>query len=146
MRLRELHIQNFRCLEDIAIPLDDLTVLIGANGAGKSSVLRALDWFFNVGSLDSEDVYCEETDRVVSVAALFDDLDEMDKTALGPFAIDGFAWLRRSWSPEDDLELSHSRTLGLRLSNDSRPPGRSARCKSTSAARQLSSVRKNWAT
>lgn len=109
MRLRELHIHNFRCLEDVALPLDDLTVLIGANGAGKSSVLRALDWFFNGGSLDLEDVYCEQADRSVSIAAQFDDLDELDKSALGPFAIDQSAWLRKSWSPEEGLDVSGRR-------------------------------------
>jgi putative ATP-dependent endonuclease of OLD family len=113
MRLRKLQIENFRCLEDVAIPLEDLTVLIGANGAGKSSMLRALDWFFNGGSLDLEDVYCEETDRAVSVAALFEDLDELDKAALGAFAIDDSAWLRKSWSREDGLEVSGKRLAYL---------------------------------
>ena len=113
MWLRELLIQNFRCLEDITIPLDDLTVLIGANGAGKSSVLRALDWFFNEGSLDLEDIYCGEIDRVVSVAVLFDDLDELDKDAFGPFAIGETAWFRKSWSPEDGLEVSGKRRAYL---------------------------------
>ncbi|MGH8920739.1 MAG: AAA family ATPase [Actinomycetes bacterium] len=35
--------QGFRCLEDVDIPLDDVTTLIGPNGVGKSSILRALD-------------------------------------------------------------------------------------------------------
>ncbi len=42
MRLAHLHIRNFRCLRDVEIPLDDVTVLIGENNAGKSAVLDAL--------------------------------------------------------------------------------------------------------
>lgn len=117
MRLRDLLVQNFRCLEDITIPLDDLTGLIGANGAGKSSVLRALDWFFNEGSLDLEDIYCEEADRAVSVAVLFGDLDGPDKVAFGPFAIGETAWFRKSWSPEDGLEVSGKRRAYLPFEN-----------------------------
>jgi putative ATP-dependent endonuclease of the OLD family len=113
MRMRELLIQNFRCLETLAMPLDDLTVLIGANGAGKSSVLRALDWFFNEGSLDLEDIYCGEIDRVISVAVLFDELDGADKDSFGPFAAGGTAWFRKSWSPEDGLEVSGKRRAYL---------------------------------
>jgi len=42
MKLREIKIQNFRCLEDISITLDDTTVLIGENNSGKTALLEAL--------------------------------------------------------------------------------------------------------
>lgn len=43
MNLRELYIKNFRCYKELKINLDDkFTVLIGNNGAGKSTVLDAL--------------------------------------------------------------------------------------------------------
>lgn len=42
MKIRRLHIRNFRCLRDVEIPLDDVTVLIGENNAGKSALLDAL--------------------------------------------------------------------------------------------------------
>jgi putative ATP-dependent endonuclease of OLD family len=42
MKLREIKIQNFRCLEDISMVLDDTTVLIGENNSGKTAMLEAL--------------------------------------------------------------------------------------------------------
>jgi putative ATP-dependent endonuclease of OLD family len=42
VKIRRLHIRNFRCLRDVEIPLDDVTVLIGENNAGKSALLDAL--------------------------------------------------------------------------------------------------------
>lgn len=42
MKLARLVIQNFRCLREVEIPLDDVTVLIGENNTGKSAVLEAL--------------------------------------------------------------------------------------------------------
>jgi len=42
--INKLSVTNFRSLEEISIELDPkLTALVGANGAGKSSILRALD-------------------------------------------------------------------------------------------------------
>lgn len=42
MKLREIKIQNFRCLADVTIPLGDATVLVGANNSGKTALLDAL--------------------------------------------------------------------------------------------------------
>lgn len=42
MKLREIRVQNFRCLADVAIPIGDTTVLVGANNAGKTALLDAL--------------------------------------------------------------------------------------------------------
>lgn len=40
--IRALHVQNFRCLRDVRVELDPLTVLVGPNGSGKSTLLDAL--------------------------------------------------------------------------------------------------------
>lgn len=57
MKNQSVGIKNFRSLKDFNIVFDSVTTLIGPNGTGKSTVLRALDWFFN-GSKG-----CELTDK-----------------------------------------------------------------------------------
>jgi putative ATP-dependent endonuclease of OLD family len=42
MKLREIVVKNFRCLVDVKIPIDDLTVLVGENNTGKTALLEAL--------------------------------------------------------------------------------------------------------
>jgi len=42
MKLIEISIQNFRGIQNLVLPLDDLTVLIGENNTGKSTVLESL--------------------------------------------------------------------------------------------------------
>lgn len=42
MFLKQIDIKNFRGIEALSLPLDDICVLIGENNAGKSSVLDAL--------------------------------------------------------------------------------------------------------
>ena len=40
--LKSIHIEKFRSLRDVTLPLKPLTVLVGPNASGKSNVLRAL--------------------------------------------------------------------------------------------------------
>jgi len=42
MKLVEIDIQNFRGIKSLNIPIDRLTVLIGENNVGKSTVIEAL--------------------------------------------------------------------------------------------------------
>ncbi len=57
MQLKNARIKNFRCLRDTIVDFDDLTIMIGANGTGKSSILHALDFFFHGDPLEAEDVF-----------------------------------------------------------------------------------------
>jgi DNA repair exonuclease SbcCD ATPase subunit len=52
MRLHALHLREFRCIAELSLQFDEqLTVLTGANGTGKSTVLEAVVWaLFGAGS------------------------------------------------------------------------------------------------
>ena len=45
--LTELTVKNFRCLRDVTVPLKPLTVLIGPNDSGKSTLLAVMDLLLN---------------------------------------------------------------------------------------------------
>ena len=42
MRIKDITIKNFRGIESVELPLDRLTVLIGENNSGKSSILSVI--------------------------------------------------------------------------------------------------------
>ena len=44
--LNRFHVENYKCLRDVTVPLTPIHVLIGQNDAGKSSLLEALYAFF----------------------------------------------------------------------------------------------------
>jgi putative ATP-dependent endonuclease of the OLD family len=46
MLLKSLHLKNFRCFTDETIELSQYTAFVGANNAGKSAIIAALDIFF----------------------------------------------------------------------------------------------------
>jgi putative ATP-dependent endonuclease of OLD family len=87
MRLSRVRIRNYRCIEDLAVDFDEVTALIGPNDAGKSSVLRALDWCLNgtAGDLTEDDVstYASPEDRAIEVEVTFADLTATDRDVIG---------------------------------------------------------------
>lgn len=76
MRLIKIKIQNFRCYRnETTIDLDDLTVFIGKNDSGKSSIIDALDIFFNRNP-DKDDVCVHGNDKIIKITCVFDTLPE----------------------------------------------------------------------
>lgn len=78
MRLRQVRIRNFRCYRaEFVINFDDLTCLIARNDVGKSSVLEALDAFFNLDKLDSEDRSAGARNAdAIEITCIFDDIQQ----------------------------------------------------------------------
>jgi predicted ATPase len=40
--LKRLYVDNYKCLVNFTLPLQELTLLLGTNGAGKTSVLDVM--------------------------------------------------------------------------------------------------------
>lgn len=92
MRLQEITIKNFRAYKsETVFKLDDLTVIVGKNDVGKSTILEALDVFFNDGKgitkIDKTDVNVSERDEgnlETVISAVFSDVPDsivIDSTA-----------------------------------------------------------------
>jgi len=79
MRLVEIKLHNFRAYADpVKIDINDLTVFVGQNDSGKSSILDALHIFFNEpkGLPDKDDFTVASESDLLSVSCLFDDLPD----------------------------------------------------------------------
>lgn len=80
MKLKTLTVKNFRCYQDeICIEFNDsLTMLIGKNDIGKSSIMEALEIFFNndIVSIDSGDSNVNSKDKKIEISCEFTDLPE----------------------------------------------------------------------
>ncbi len=84
MKLTRSRIQNFRACRDVSLDLGDMHALVGANNAGKSTVLRALDFLFNPStkSLNEESFWNKDTSLEIRVEAVFSELTDNEKEAL----------------------------------------------------------------
>lgn len=82
MVIDKLLVKNFRSIEDEVLICCDLTALVGRNGSGKSSFLRALDLFYSLTpKVDSEDFYNRDISREIVVSITYKNLNE-EATAL----------------------------------------------------------------
>jgi predicted ATPase len=77
MKLIEIRLRNFRCYKDeICVPVDELTAIIGKNDSGKSSIFDALDIFFENQELEAGDVCVYGEDKDVWITCVFGDPPE----------------------------------------------------------------------
>ena len=77
MNLVSLTLRNFRCFrEETTVSFDDLTAIIGENDMGKSSVLEALEIFFNNDTvkIDGGDLSVSARDKLIEITCEFNDL------------------------------------------------------------------------
>ena len=88
MKLDKVKIKNFRGYQtETEIPISDLTAFIGRNDAGKSSVLEALEIFFNnsLVKCEREDLNIEADNNLIEITCLFSEFpDEIIIDAANP--------------------------------------------------------------
>ncbi len=99
MKLTHLRIHNFRSCRELSLEIGNMHALVGANNAGKSSVLRALDFLFNPSakSLNEESFWNKDTSLEIRVEAIFTDLTDKEKEGLGAYLkADGTFHMARS--------------------------------------------------
>src|ERR1017187_4547425 len=82
MKIKSLRIENFRSFADETISLDDYNCFVGQNGAGKSTILTALNIFFrettdaatDLINLDEEDFHACNTKTPIKITVTFENL------------------------------------------------------------------------
>ena len=91
MKLTRIALENFRGYEkETSVTFDDLTTFIGKNDIGKSTILEALEIFFNndIVEIDSSDANVHSKSKIVTITCDFTelpkelDLDAGEKTSL----------------------------------------------------------------
>lgn len=79
MRLESVSIKNFRCYqEEATTSFEDLTTFVGKNDIGKSSILEALEIFFNNDTvkIEQDDANIYSGDPSVTITCEFSDLPQ----------------------------------------------------------------------
>ncbi|MEB1303717.1 AAA family ATPase [Xanthomonas campestris pv. campestris] len=80
MQLLRARIKNFRSLRDVSIEFEAHTALIGGNGAGKSSILKALEKFYSTSkALDPDDYFGRDITLPVEIELTFGALSAVEQ-------------------------------------------------------------------
>ncbi len=110
MRIKKVRLKNFRIYRnETTIGFKDLTVFVGKNDIGKSTILEVLDIFFNenkgIIKIDKDDINkteSEQGNREVIISVVFDDLpDTLTIDATNPTTLSDEYLL----NSEGDLEI-----------------------------------------
>ncbi|MCO6465963.1 MAG: AAA family ATPase [Bradyrhizobiaceae bacterium] len=113
MKLVSVAIKNFRCYrEEVHVAIDNLTTFVGKNDIGKSSILEALEIFFNNETVKIEqgDANIYNDDKEISITCEFDDLPQT-------LSLDAGAGTTLA----DEYLLTTSGTLKIRKVYDCKP-------------------------
>lgn len=97
MKIESVHIKNFRSFKDETILFDDYTCIVGANGAGKSTVFTALQVFFrhykdsktDLSKLTEKDFHHCNTAELIEITVTFSDLSEQAEQDLSNYVRQG---------------------------------------------------------
>jgi predicted ATP-dependent endonuclease of OLD family len=79
MYLKAMKIKHFRAYcDEVYVPFDNLTTFVGKNDIGKSTILEALEIFFNNKTVvcENNDLSVSATTNEIEIACIFNDLPE----------------------------------------------------------------------
>jgi putative ATP-dependent endonuclease of OLD family len=84
MQLRHANITHFRSLREVSVEFGAHTSFIGGNGAGKSSILRAIERFYTTARvLDKDDYFNRDQSTPIEIELTFDQLSDEELLTFG---------------------------------------------------------------
>ena len=90
MLIESIDIKRFRSIRDVTLGFHTLTVIVGRNGSGKSSVLHALQNFYQTAAATSvEDFFNRDTDQPIELRVTFSRLTSAESAEFAAFIQDG---------------------------------------------------------
>ena len=128
MQLITIEVRNFRCLKDVKIPFRELTVLIGENDAGKSTVLDLLDLILNERQPEDGDYYYYDSGNVnpesqaEKIEAILTFRPYSDQTISEEFlSPDGFFRLKKQFTKQSEETWYNGRCFDQEVLNQDLP-------------------------
>lgn len=122
MRIKSVSVKNFRTFKDCTLSLEKYTSLVGTNGAGKSTILGALNIFFrevegsstDVVNLDREDFYERDTSHPIEISVTFCDIDEDAEKEFANYVRHGELTIMAKAEYDPDSEVANVQQFGQR--------------------------------
>ena len=108
MQIKHLNIKNFRSIVEITIDFTGATALIGGNNSGKSTILQALDLFFDTKpSYDARDTN-NGSGGNIEITATFINLAPDEVKEFGSAVINDEISIQRILSEDKDIHGQYS--------------------------------------
>ena len=86
MIIKSIEVKNFRSVRETCLDCDNLTAIVGRNGAGKSSFLYALEIFYDTAAtITEEDFFCRDMVCPIEIRVTYADLRDDEKEEFSPY-------------------------------------------------------------
>lgn len=127
MKLKEIRLKNFRCYEDLTVPLhEQLTVLVAPNGQGKTAILDAIGislWTyvrgFDLGENPSLDIYVDDIRLILDKRQDQSTMTRQLPTEIIATNINNFQWMRFREDEKNDGKTYEDKNAE-KLNNESK--------------------------
>jgi len=87
--IKSIEIRNFRSIRDQCLECDNLTLLVGRNGSGKSSFLYAIETFYDIDAhMTQEDFFNRDMNSPMEIRVTYCDLRDDEKQEFRPYIKD----------------------------------------------------------
>lgn len=114
MQLERARIKNFRSLRHIEVSFGAHTAFIGGNGAGKSSILKAIEKFYSTSKIcDADDFFGRDQGQPIEIELTFHQLSDQEAASFEDRVRDGKLVVTRVF----DSGASSGRYHGVVLQN-----------------------------
>jgi len=89
MIIKSIEVKNFRSIRESCLDFDSLTAILGRNGAGKSSFLKAIEIFYDIAApITEEDFFDRDVRSAIEIRLSYGDLRDDEKQEFKPYIRD----------------------------------------------------------
>jgi len=102
MILKSVEVRNFRSIQQARLECDDLTVIVGRNGAGKSCLLHAIETFYDIAApVTEEDFFERDMGSPIEIRITYGNLRDDEKREFNSFLRDDTLMVTKRISSEN---------------------------------------------
>ena len=116
MIIKSVEVKNFRSIRETCLDCDNLTAIIGRNGAGKSSFLDAIDTFYDISApITEEDFFNRDIGSTIEIRVTYSNLRDDEKEEFQPYIKDDRLIITKRISSENDRIMQRYYAAALQI-------------------------------
>jgi len=111
-----VEVKNFRSIREARLDCDDLTAIVGRNGAGKSSFLYAIDTFYDIAApITEEDFFDRDTGSPIEIRISYSNLRDDENEEFSSYIRDNRLIVTKRISIEDNKIMQRYYAAALQI-------------------------------
>lgn len=117
MIIKRVEVKNFRSIREASLECDDITAIVGRNGAGKSSFLHSIEAFYDIAApITEEDFFDRDIGSPIEIRIYYCSLRKDEKEEFSPYIRDDNLIVTKRISFEDGKVLQRYYAAALQIS------------------------------